>query len=239
MFHTFLKTPDVFEKVLDRDFVQMCWNSLGNDHLRHFSSQNLHSLKLTACPWKWMVGIRSFSLGIAYFQVRLLLVSGRVHTIIFWIIVPLPVDSPNSHLLGARWRPEIKIATGRVLFVEVLVEPSKLKNIISLRSHTRFLNLNFWDTSKIDILKTTTFRASPTHHTSLQPLPLGSTHQGQRHYCHRGVPRKNQLRHPGCWVIDYISWISFHFCLSNVCLLNHALVFRNPPNTWWVGVWNP
>ena len=42
---------------------------------------HLPSLKLTARPSKWMVGIRSFPIGEAYFQVLLLLVSGRVLTI--------------------------------------------------------------------------------------------------------------------------------------------------------------
>ena len=38
----------------------------------------LASLKLTVCTWKWMVGIRLFPVGMAYFQVLLLLVSGSV-----------------------------------------------------------------------------------------------------------------------------------------------------------------
>ena len=39
----------------------------------------LPSLKLTARPWKWIVGRRSFLFGKTYFQVRLLLVLGRVN----------------------------------------------------------------------------------------------------------------------------------------------------------------
>ncbi len=31
---------------------------------------NLHSLELTVRPWKWMVGIRLFPFGMAYFQVQ-------------------------------------------------------------------------------------------------------------------------------------------------------------------------
>ena len=45
----------------------------------HQVTEKLHSLKLTARPYKWMVGIQAFPIGVpAYFQGLLPLVSGRV-----------------------------------------------------------------------------------------------------------------------------------------------------------------
>ena len=44
------------------------WLALGGDFVFLMLCCWLPSLKLTARPYKWMVGIRSFPIGEAYFQ---------------------------------------------------------------------------------------------------------------------------------------------------------------------------
>ena len=56
------------------------WNFSRFDTQNSHDSKEIPSLKLTNCPWKWMVGRRSFPFGMAYFQGR---------TVSFWEGTPL------------------------------------------------------------------------------------------------------------------------------------------------------
>ncbi len=90
-------------------FLQMDWN------------HHIHSLKLTARTWKWMVGRRSFPFGMTYFQGLWLLVSGRV--VVVWslfrnldwqgschpsICHPWNLDPQNLPKSSNPWRYELR-----------------------------------------------------------------------------------------------------------------------------------
>ena len=71
--------------------IIVIWLSIDNPSLpcdnapRKSPTLTVPSLKLTARPWKWMVGIRSFPFGMAYFQGLWLLVSGWVTSCFFFV----------------------------------------------------------------------------------------------------------------------------------------------------------
>ena len=72
--------------------------------LYFFAMNMLPSLKLTVRTWKWMVGMRSFPFGMAHFQVRLLLVSGRVVGRSVYVDNLLPASSSRDLDWFPKWR---------------------------------------------------------------------------------------------------------------------------------------